>query len=280
MSSVHWLGDDDCHHDAIVGGKAASLSRLASLHTVPYGFAIAALPAIQTCVPEALAPAIVHAYGALGERCGAVRPAVAVRSSALDEDGADASFAGQHDTYLNIRGTDAVLDAVQRCVRSAISSEAMAYRQERGLPLDDVRIAVLVQQLVPSDVSAVVFSANPITGSRDEVMINSNWGLGESIVGGTVTPDTFVVDKQGLAVTWRDVARKDRMTVMTDAGTAEVDVPDDLRTASSLTDDEVRAMTQLALKLELVVGQPVDIECAIAHGTLYLLQCRPITTLG
>lgn len=280
MNNVCWLGDDDCHHDAIVGGKAASLSRLASLHTVPHGFAIPALPAIQSSMPTALAPAIIHAYRTLGERCGASQPAVAVRSSALDEDGSDASFAGQHDTYLNIRGTDAVLDAVQRCVRSAISSEALAYRHERGLPIVDVRIAVLVQQLVPSDVSAVVFSANPITGSRDEVMINSNWGLGESIVGGSVTPDTFVVDKQGLEVTWRDVARKDRMTVMTNTGTAEVDVPEELRTASSLDDDQVRAMTLLALKLESVVGHAVDIECAIAQNTLYLLQCRPITTLG
>ena len=280
MNNVCWLGDDDCHHDAIVGGKAASLSRLASLHTVPHGFAIPALPAIQSSVPTALTPVITHAYRALGERCGASLPAVAVRSSALDEDGSDASFAGQHDTYLNIRGADAVLDAVQRCVRSAISSEALAYRHERGLPMVDVRIAVLVQQLVPSDVSAVVFSANPITGSRDEVMINSNWGLGESIVGGSVTPDTFVVDKQGLEVTWRDVARKDRMTVMTNTGTAEVDVPEELRTASSLDDDQVRAMTLLALKLESVVGHAVDIECAIAQNTLYLLQCRPITTLG
>lgn len=280
MSSVRWLGDDDCHHDAIVGGKAASLSRLASLHTVPHGFAIPALPAIQTALPGALAPAIVHAYRALGDRCGAAHPAVAVRSSALDEDGSDASFAGQHDTYLNIRGVDGVLEAVQRCVRSAVSSEALAYRQERGLPLVDVRIAVLVQLLVASDVSAVVFSANPITGSRDEVMINANWGLGESIVGGTVTPDMFVVEKQGLNVTSRDIARKDRMTVMTESGTADIDVPDALRSISSLDDAQVRAMTELALKLERAVGYAVDIECAIADNELYLLQCRPITTLG
>jgi pyruvate,water dikinase len=280
LSSVRWLGDDDCHHDAIVGGKAASLSRLASLHTVPPGFAVAALPATQTAVPRTVAPAIVSAYGALGERCGAAQPAVAVRSSALEEDGSEASFAGQHDTYLNIRGTVEVLDAVQRCVRSAASAEAMAYRQERGLPLIDVRIAVLVQLLVASDVSAVVFSANPITGSRDEVMINANWGLGESIVGGTVTPDTFVVEKQRLEVTWRDIACKDRMTVMTDAGTEDVAMPEELRNRSSLDDEQVRAMTQLALKLERAVGYPVDIECAIAQNALYLLQCRPITTLG
>ena len=280
MNSVRWLGDHDCHHDGVVGGKAASLSRLASHHTVPHGFAIPAMPAIGRPLPETLPAAIFDAYGALGERCGLPEPPVAVRSSAVDEDGAEASFAGQHDTYLNIRGHDAVVDAVHLCVRSAASQEALAYRSERGLTVDDVHIAVLVQQLVASDVSAVVFSANPITGSRDEVMINANWGLGESIVGGMVTPDMFVVDKRRLEVTMREVAIKERMTVMTEIGTRDVDVPQDLQGASSLADDQVLAMTELALKLERVVGHPVDVECAIAQGTLYLLQCRPITTLG
>jgi pyruvate,water dikinase len=280
MSHIRWLGDDDCHHDAVVGGKAASLSRLASLHTVPPGFAIPALAAGQRALPDALIEAIERAYRALGEGCGASHPAVAVRSSALDEDGADASFAGQHDTYLNIRGVDAVLDAVHRCVQSAASTEAMAYRRQRELSSDDVRMAVLVQQLVPADVAAVVFSANPISGSRDEVMINSNWGLGESIVGGSATPDTFVVHKRGLEVSWRDIARKDRMTVMTEAGTSEVAVPPELQTASSLDDVQVREVAQLAMMLEIAVGYAVDVECAIAANALYLLQCRPITTLG
>ena len=280
MSSIRWLGEDDCHHDAVVGGKAASLSRLASQHTVPPGFAIAAMPAAEHAIADRLAAAITHAYRGLAERCGATHPAVAVRSSALDEDGSDASFAGQHDTYLNIRGVDAVLDAVRRCILSASSSEALAYRQQRGLTVDDVQMAVLVQQLVPSDVSAVVFSANPVSGSRDEVMINSNWGLGESIVGGSATPDTFVVQKIGLEVSWRDIARKDRMTIMTDTGTVEGDVPLDLQTACSLDDSQIREMAQLALMLENTTGYAVDIECAIARDTLYLLQCRPITTLG
>ncbi len=280
MSTIRWLGDDDCHHEAVVGGKAASLSRLASRHTVPPGFAIAAMAAVEHVMADALLQAVEHAYRGLGERCGATLPAVAVRSSALDEDGSDASFAGQHDTYLNIRGVDAVLDAVRRCVLSASSSEALAYRRQRGLPVDGVQMAVLVQQLVPSDVSAVVFSANPISGSRDEVMINSNWGLGESIVGGSATPDTFVVQKQGLDVSWRDIARKDCMTVMTDAGTTEIEVPEALQSASSLSDDQILEIARLALMLEDAVGHPVDVECAIARNTLYLLQCRPITTLG
>jgi pyruvate,water dikinase len=155
----------------------------------------------------------------------------------------------------------------------------MAYRKQRGLPTDDVRIAVLVQQLVESKVSAVVFSANPITGSRDEVMINASWGLGESIVGGTVTPDTFVVEKQRGEITMREIARKQRMTVMSDTGTIEIEVHDELRDACSLDDDQVRAMAELAVKLERALGHAVDVECAIAHEQLYLLQCRPITTV-
>ena len=280
MRAVHWLGEDDCHREAVVGSKAANLSRLASLHAVPHGFAIPAVPAASAWPPPGLAPSICDAYLTLADRCGLAEPPVAVRSSALDEDGAVASFAGQHDTYLNIRGSDAVLDAVERCVRSAASAEALAYRRQRGLDHDDVWIAVLVQQLVASRVSAVVFSANPVTGSRDEVMINASWGLGESIVGGSVTPDTFVVNKHSLEVAMRDIAIKTRMTVMTDHGTAEVDVPDDARTACSLQDDEVRAITELAVNLERFAGRPVDIECAIADGRLYLLQCRPITALG
>jgi pyruvate,water dikinase len=279
MDSVRWLGDEDCHHHGIVGGKAATLSRLAALHSVPHGFAVPALSAMAHSLPEALLASIHHAYGSLAERCGAREPAVAVRSSALDEDGATASFAGQHDTYLNIRGTELVVDAVHRCVRSAAAAEAMAYRKQRGLPTEDVRIAVLVQQLVESKVSAVVFSANPITGSRDEVMINASWGLGESIVGGSVTPDTFVVEKQRSEITMRDIARKERMTVMSDTGTTEIDVPDELRDACSLDDDQVQAMTELALKLERALGHAVDVECAIAQDQLYLLQCRPITTV-
>lgn len=280
MSTIHWLGDDDCHHEARVGGKAASLSRLASFHKVPPGFAIAALPATGDVLGDALPPAIKQAYLTLGERCSAAQPAVAVRSSAVDEDGADASFAGQHDTYLNIRGADGVLDAVQRCVRSAAGAEALAYRRQRGLNVDEVQMAVLVQQLVPADVAAVVFSANPISGSRDEVMINSNWGLGESIVGGTATPDTFVVSKRGFDVSWRDIARKDRMTVMTETGTAEVEVPGGRQSTASLNDRQIIEVAQLAVRLEEAVGYPVDVECAIAGNTLYLLQCRPITTLG
>jgi pyruvate,water dikinase len=277
---IHWLGDEACHHESVVGGKAASLSRLAAGHSVPPGFAIAAMPTATEEAVSGLRDAIEQAYQRLAERCRTHAPAVAVRSSAVDEDGTDASFAGQHDTYLNIRGAEALVDAVRRCVQSAASLEALAYRQQRGLQVDDVRMAVLVQQLVHADASAVVFSANPITGSRDEVMINSNWGLGESIVGGMTTPDMFVVEKESLRIKARDVARKAVMTVTHDDGTMEKDVPEAMQSHPSLSDDEIVEVARLATSLEQTNGHAVDVECAIAQGRLYLLQCRPITTLG
>jgi len=280
MSPIRWLGEEDCHEHEAVGGKAAVLSRYASVHPVPPGFAVAALPAALPALPGHIQTAIGEAYATLSKRRSNGDVAVAVRSSAIDEDGADASFAGQHDTYLNIRGSLAVVDAVHRCVRSAASGVALSYRSQRGIALDDVRIAVLVQELVASDVSAVVFSANPITGSRDELMINANWGLGESIVGGTATPDTFIVSKTGLDVAWREVAHKERMTVLSHTGTVDAPVPAELRSRPSLEDHQIEAIARLALALEEAAGHPVDLECAFANDELYLLQCRPITTLG
>jgi len=203
----------------------------------------------------------------------------AVRSSAVDEDGAGASFAGQHETYLNIVGADAILQAVTRCWESARSERALEYRRQQGLSVERVQLAVLVQQLIASDVSAVVFSANPVTGNRDEVMINASWGLGESIVGGTVTPDTFIIRKSDLAVVDCQIAEKQRMTVSIPGGTQEVDVPRFLRNEASLSAEQEVAIAQLAMSLELTMGHAVDVECAYAGGQLYLLQCRPITTL-
>jgi len=203
----------------------------------------------------------------------------AVRSSAVDEDGITASFAGQHETYLNIVGADAILQAVIRCWESARSEHAVHYRRQQGLSVAHPQIAVFVQQLVASDVSAVVFSANPVTGNRDEVMINASWGLGESIVGGTVTPDTFIVRKSDVAVVQRIISDKQCMTVSVPGGTHEVEVPRFLRNTSSLNDEQVIEMAKLALTLEVTMKHPVDVECAYADGKLYLLQCRPITTL-
>ncbi len=277
-TAIRWLGDDDCHSDALVGGKAASLSRLAARYPVPAGFAIVALPA-STEITAVLASAIRGAYDELGRRTGTREPVVAVRSSAIDEDGVGSSFAGQHDTYLNIRGADAVVDAVERCLRSGQSSVATAYRDARGLSADDVQVAVLVQLLVDADCAAVAFSANPVTGSHEEIVINSNWGLGESIVSGLATPDMFVVEKATRGIAHRELGAKEEMTVRDANGTAEVEPSTDQQQSFSLTDVQVLAIADLTLALEVEHGRPVDVECAIAAGELLLLQCRPITTL-
>lgn len=279
MYEIHWLGDRSSQEAGVVGGKAAGLSRYFDEHRVPHGFIVPALRAEGDAFPDQLTRAIADAYQTLAERCGGPEPRVAVRSSALDEDGAEASFAGQHATFLNVRSATAVIDAVAHCVRSAASAEALAYRRLRGLSLDDVRIAVLVQQLVPADVAAVAFSVNPVTGDRNEIMINANWGLGESIVGGTATPDTFVVRKQGVEIVERLVVRKTCMTVMDGTGTTDAEMPPRLQSVPSLTDAQIAQVARLAIALEQSAGGPVDVECAIASNELYLLQCRPITTL-
>jgi pyruvate,water dikinase len=288
---IHWLGDPACHVAAAVGGKAANLSRLALLHPVPPGFCLSAsawrdarglgrtgLP--EACdLPEPIRAAVTAAYLALAARCGQADPPVAVRSSAIDEDGAAASFAGQHETYLNVVGAEAVGRAIARCRASGRAERALAYRRRHGLDADAGGVAVLVQQLTPADVSAVVFSANPASGSRDEIVITASWGLGESIVGGSVTPDTYVVRRDGLALARRDLGRKARMTILLPSGTREVEAPHFLRSQFTLTDAQVAEAARLALALEAMMGWPVDIECAWHGGRLALLQCRPITTL-
>lgn len=291
--SIVWLGEQGCEECALVGGKAATLCRLASEHLVPPGFCLTSVaferavrsgvhgPASLSAapIPRELRAEIVHAYHLLAARCKVAAPSVAVRSSALDEDGAGASFAGQHETYLNVVGAEAVTDAAARCWASAFSARARDYRRRHGLALEGVRIAVLVQQLIRADVSAVAFSANPVTGNLAEATINASWGLGESVVGGTVTPDTYRVRKADLRLVSRHIAEKGRMTVIAPDGTQEVEVPRFLRTRPALQDDQVMEMTRLATALEQTMGHPVDVECAYQAGRLYLLQCRPITTL-
>ena len=293
---IVWLGDAHAEDKAIVGGKVAPLSRLAAQYRVPPGFALTtwafdlasrAGDPDTLHLPETLRQQVVAAYRRLADLTGLNQPSVAVRSSAVDEDGADTSFAGQHDTYLNIVGEDAVCDAILRCWASARAPRALEYRRQHGLPVDGARIAVLVQHLVLADVAGVIFSANPLTGNLDEVVINTSWGLGESVVSGTVTPDTYVVGvgarvpgAADLTVRQRDLAEKRKMTVAVAGGTREVDVPRLLWTRPSLQDAQVIEMARLAHSLEQTMGWPVDLECAYRDDVLYLLQCRPITTLG
>ncbi|MDP6702393.1 MAG: PEP/pyruvate-binding domain-containing protein, partial [Candidatus Latescibacteria bacterium] len=209
---IAWLEDASCQDVACVGGKVANLSRLAAAHRVPTGMCLttaayaAWLDSGGGAWPDALRDELAMRYAEMAARCHSEAPQVAVRSSAIDEDGQGASFAGQYETYLNIVGIEAVAEAVSRCWASTRSEQVLEYRRQNGLPVDDVQIAVLVQQMVAADMAGVAFSANPINNNRGEVVINMSWGLGESIVGGTVTPDTYIVDKGDLVVKERQIA--------------------------------------------------------------------------
>jgi phosphoenolpyruvate synthase/pyruvate phosphate dikinase len=270
------LGDERAADAALAGGKAASLSALAARYDVPPGFVVA-LPG--AALDRAARGAVVAAYRALAERCGVEEPPVAVRSSAIDEDGAAASFAGQHDTFLNVSGADQVWWAIARCVASFAGERALAYRRRAGLAPAPERAAVLVQQLVHADAAGVVFSANPVTGARDEVVVNAAWGLGESVVAGTVTPDAIVVGRDDLAVRAHTVGDKRRMTVAVPHGVREVAVPGRLARMPAISAAQAARAAALAVALERETGRPVDLEVAWAGPDVFLLQCRPITTL-
>jgi len=285
---IVWLDHPWSRDVKKVGGKGASLGRLADGYTVPPAFnlTVDAFDRWGECrrnnddPPGDMVVAIAEAYDRLGVLCGTDDPAVAVRSSAVDEDGSDNSFAGQHDTFLNVRGGDAVARAVVRCWASLDGEVAIDYRRQSGLTVDDARMAVVVQQMVPADISGVAFSVNPVAGKLDEVVINSNWGLGESVVSGTVTPDTYTVEKSGGSIISAQIVNKAKMTVSRGAGAEEVDVPGIMRDQPSMSDAQVLEVTRLAESLEQRERHPVDVEWAFFKDTLYLLQCRPITTLG
>jgi len=284
---VVWLGQPDCHNSALSGGKAANLSRFAASYPVPPGFCLTtavfdrwAFKQNEAGLPPLVQRILAGACNTLAEQCGTAAPGVAVRSSAVDEDGQTASFAGQYDTFLNIVGDEAISDAVARCWASARSPRVEAYRHRQGLPTHNVRLAVLVQQLVAADISAVAFSVNPVTGNSGEIIINASWGLGESIVSGTVTPDTYMVRKSDLSMIKRQIARKRRMTVLAPNGTREVAVPGVLSDQPVINNTQTIEIARLVLALESETGWPADIECAFKGETLYLLQCRPITTIA
>ena len=285
--TILWLGDEDCHDVQRVGGKAANLSRLAARYRVPAGFCIT--PDLyrqwldgtkqDIALTQDLRDIVSHEYQELSARCGIGEPAVAVRSSAVDEDGQGISFAGQYDTYLNIQGPDAISDAIVKCWDSVGGERMAAYRKEHNLPAESLGVAVLVQQLISAEVSGVVFSANPISGNRDEVMINATWGLGESLVSGKVTPDTLLVQKSDLKIKDSQIGEKGLMTVLTEGGTEEVRVPRSQRQAPALDEEKTGEIAKLAIDLEQEMGWPVDLEFAYYANDLYLLQCRLITTL-
>ena len=219
---------------------------------------------------------IAAAYDALGRRTP-----VAVRSSATAEDSSGDSFAGQHETCLNVTGADAIATAVKDCWASLWTARAMSYRHERGMEHDMAAMAVVVQTMVPSEVSGIVFTANPASGDRAELIVNCSLGLGETVVGGEVTPDTHVVDRDSLAAKQTVIGSKERMIVADgEQGTRTAEVSPEQRQGACLSDAVLSKLSGLALAVEDVFdGEPQDIEWALSSGKLWLLQSRPITNL-
>ncbi|MFZ5825549.1 MAG: PEP/pyruvate-binding domain-containing protein [Bacillota bacterium] len=227
----------------------------------------------QHPVPTEIAEAIVEGYKALGGG------PVAVRSSATAEDLPDASFAGQQETYLNVEGAEQVVESVRRCWSSLWTGRALSYRIRNGIAPGDVALAAVVQRLVDADVAGVLFTADPISGRRDHMVIDGAWGLGEAVVSGLVSPDNWLADGKTGAILREQVAAKTVMIARTKNGTEERPVPEEMQRKPVLDPAQVAALVDLGRRAAAHFGAPQDLEWAVAGGELYLLQSRPITTL-
>jgi pyruvate,water dikinase len=234
----------------------------------------------MTPVPTSIREEIIRAYAQLAARMGAdeVDLPVAVRSSATAEDLPSASFAGQQETYLNICSPDEVVKAVQKCWASLWTTQAISYRANKGFDQLSVSLAVVVQVMVPAEVAGVMFTANPVTGARDEILVSASYGLGEAVVSGAVTPDTFVLATDG-TVREQNLGTKEIRISPDGCGTLREVVPDEERHRYSLGSQDLLALSDLARKVQAHFGSPQDTEWALSRGRLYLLQARPITTL-
>lgn len=311
---ISWFADIGLGDRPVVGGKGASLGELTRAGVaVPAGFVVrteafrrfvGALPPIPpmpdgdaddladvaaysetarariegAALPEDLSAVLA---GALEQLVGGDAAApVAVRSSATSEDAADASFAGLQDTFLWVKGRDATLDAVRRCWSSLYSPMALSYRRSKGLGEDGAAMAVVVQRMVDARSAGVMFTRSPTTGDRSVVTIESAWGLGSAVVGGEVTPDRFVIGKITGEISRRDISDKHaEHRPAPEGGVTEAPVPDDRRTAPSVSDSELVKLLALGRLIEKRYGCAQDIEWAVdrATGEIAILQSRPET---
>lgn len=317
MTTTHthtiWFADPAGIDLGLVGGKGANLGRMTQKgFVVPPGFVVATgaymahidslKPQLATMlaridysdanaleeavaqirrlivgteVPPTIAAEISSGYNKLGADLY-----VAVRSSGTAEDLDGASFAGLHDTYLDIRGDAAVIDAVKRCWASLWTARAVSYRKTQGFNAFP-SIAVVVQQMVESEVSGVMFTGNPINTATDELMINASWGLGEAVVSGIVTPDEYIVGHRNLKVLQKTLGTK-RVEIVRDhakgVGTLHRDVEDARRERFTFTDDQVAELAAIGRKVQAAYEEmPQDIEWGYAKGKFYVLQSRPVT---
>jgi len=230
---------------------------------------------LEVPIPNDVADAVRQSWQEIG-----ADHAYAVRSSATAEDLPDASFAGQQDTFLNIIGEAAMLDAIRRCWVSLFTDRAILYRCQNNFSHREVELSVVVQKMVMSEISGILFTADPLTGHRHTLTIDASFGLGEALVSGLVSPDAYRVDKRTRTILDRQIAdKKIAIFPVKDGGTRQETLSSALREQSVLADDQILALAKMGCQIESHYGIPQDIEWAIADGQIYLLQSRPITSL-
>ena len=235
---------------------------------------------VEAPIPDDLVLFIREYYNELCQRVGEDDTDVAIRSSATAEDLPEASFAGQQDTFLHVSGDDEVIEYIRKCWASLFEARAIFYREENDFEHSKVYIAVVVQKMANADKAGVMFTVNPSTG-EEIALIEGSWGLGESVVSGDVTPDNYQVDKKDNEIINVTISDKKVMYTNDEAGTSvKVDVPEDKRKERVLSDDELIELTEMGKRVQAHYGEPMDTEWAFEKDMLFLLQARPITTLG
>ena len=235
---------------------------------------------IETPIPEDMIMFILEAYNQLCQRVGIEDADVAIRSSATAEDLPEASFAGQQDTFLHVSGDDEVIEYIRKCWASLFEARAIFYREENDFDHSKVYIAVVVQRMANADKAGVMFTVNPSTG-EEIALIEGSWGLGEAVVSGDVTPDNYQVDKKDNEILNVTISDKKVMYCNDESGTSvKVDVPEEKRKERVLSDEELIELTEMGKRVQAHYGEPMDTEWAFEKDNLFLLQARPITTLG
>ena len=235
---------------------------------------------IETEIPDEISSLIIESYNALCHRIGKENAFVAVRSSATAEDLPEASFAGQQDTYLNVKGPEDMIKYVRKCWASLFGARAIFYREENNFDHSKVYIAVVVQEMVDAEKAGVMFTVHPSTG-EEKILIEGAWGLGEAVVSGTVTPDTYWVDKATGEILRKQISEKNIMfqKKSENGQTVKVPVPEDLKNKQVLNEDEIAQLVELGKRIQEHYQFPQDTEWAIENGKIFMLQSRPVTTL-
>ena len=226
-------------------------------------------------VPEGIEKALVEAWKNLGEN-----HAYAIRSSATAEDLPNASFAGQQDTYLNIRGKDQIVTKAKACLISLFTDRAILYRIQNGFDHRKVAISVIVQRMVEPHVSGILFTADPVSGNRNTVSIDASFGLGEALVSGIVSADLYQVNKHTKKISKRQIATKNiAIRPLGEGGTEQIELNEEDRDKQALSDEQIVSLAKLGIRIEAHYGTPQDIEWALEGDTLFITQSRPITSL-